>query len=247
MKVAIISDLHSNYEALRAVCDRAFARSVERFVCLGDCVNYGADPGPTLDLLLTLPGLVGVLGNNDAYVITPGLGETPRPLIREAAEWTRRQLKPAHLDYLGSLSYLHVKDGVTYAHASVNQPGEWPYVLEPAQARDCLAAAVTDVVFIGHVHIPCVFEMPKGGREVQQHDLGDGETVRFQPGRRYVVNVGSVGQPRDGDHRASFVMFDTQERSVTLERVAYNHASAARKIREAGLPAFFAERLEQGR
>jgi diadenosine tetraphosphatase ApaH/serine/threonine PP2A family protein phosphatase len=247
MKVAIISDLHSNFEAFRAVCERAFARGAERFVCLGDSVNYGADPAPTMDLLLTLPGLIGVLGNNDAYIVTPGLGEAPRPLIREAAEWTRRQLKPAHLDYLGSLPYLQVKDGVTYVHASVRQPGDWPYVLEPAQARDCLAAAVTDVVFIGHVHIPGMFEMQKGTRDARPRELVEGETFRFQPDWRYVVNVGSVGQPRDGDNRASFVIFDTGERTIVLERVSYNHASAARKIRDAGLPAFFAERLEQGR
>lgn len=247
MKIAILSDLHSNLEALTACRDRALAQGAERFICLGDCVNYGADPAPTLDMLLSLPGLVGVLGNNDEYIVAAGLADVPDANVHEATDWTRRQLTRAHIDYLGSLTYLHVEDGVTYTHASAHLSSEWPYVLETAQARDCLTAAVTDVVFIGHVHIPRLFEMRKGSREVTPRDLRAGETVRFQPGWRYVVNVGSVGQPRDGDRRASFVLYDDREKCFTLERVAYDYALSAEKIRAAGLPVFFAERLDQGR
>ena len=199
MKIAIISDLHSNLEALSACRARALALGAERFVCLGDCVGYGADPAATLDLLRSLPGLVTVLGNNDEYVVAPGLGEVPSELVRYSAEWTRRQLTPAQLDYLGSLTYLHVHEGVTYTHASVHDANRWPYVLEPAQARACLKAAVTDIVFIGHVHIPYVFEMAGRGGAATRRRPWAGECVALQPGAGYVICVGSVGQPRDGD------------------------------------------------
>ena len=246
MKIAIISDLHSNLEALSACRARALALGAERFICLGDCVGYGADPVATVDLLLTLPGLVTVLGNNDEYVVAPGLGKVPSEQVRHSAEWTRRQLTPAQLDYLGSLTYLHVHDGITYAHASVHDSNRWPYVLEPAQARACLKAAVTDVVFIGHVHIPYVFEMAGRRGEVTRRGPQAGDCVVLQPGFRYVICVGSVGQPRDGDSRACFAMYDSSARSVCFERVTYDHAQAASKIRSVGLARFFAERLERG-
>jgi len=244
MKIAIISDLHSNLEALTAVRDHALACGVERFICLGDSVGYGADPGATLDLLIALPGLVSVVGNNDEYVVTPGLGEIPNEWIRSSAEWTRRQLTTAQLDWLGSLTYLHVEGDVTYTHASVNQPNRWPYVTEPAQARACLKAAVTDVVFIGHVHIPYVFEMAGQKGEVTRHLATADEQISFRAGSRYVVCVGSVGQPRDGDPRASYVIYDTGSRAVRFARVEYDRQAAAAKIRRAGLAPLFADRLE---
>jgi diadenosine tetraphosphatase ApaH/serine/threonine PP2A family protein phosphatase len=247
MKIAILSDLHSNLGALTACRDHALARGAGRFVCLGDCVGYGADPAATLDLLVSLPGVLCVLGNNDEYVASPGVGEFPNEYVRRSAEWTRARLRPDQLAYLGSLTYLQVEDGVTYVHASVNSPERWSYVLEPAQARACLKAAVTDVVFFGHVHLPYVFEATDRRSDITRRSPAAGETVRFQTGRQYVVCVGSVGQPRDGDPRACYVLYDSDARTITFERVTYDHAAAAHRIREAGLPAFFAERLESGR
>jgi diadenosine tetraphosphatase ApaH/serine/threonine PP2A family protein phosphatase len=247
MKTAIISDIHSNLEALTACRDHALAQGVERFVCLGDCVGYGADPGPTLDMLSGLPGLTAVLGNNDEYVIAPILEELPSANLRKSAEWTRRQLTPAHLAFLDSLNYVRVEGDVTYVHASALNPNEWPYVLKPSQARACLAAAVTDIVFIGHVHIPFVFEMTATHQGTMEYGPLDDSARPLHAGSRYVVCVGSVGQPRDGDRRACYVIHDTDARNIRFERVPYDHDAAARKIRAAGLPDFFAERLEQGR
>ncbi|HCU54377.1 MAG TPA: metallophosphatase family protein [Gammaproteobacteria bacterium] len=247
MKIAIISDLHSNLEALTAVRDHALARNVGRFICLGDCVGYGADPAATLDLLLSLPGLVSVIGNNDEYVVAPGLGEFPNEWIRQSAEWTRRQLCKAHFDWLGSLTYLHVEDGVTYTHASAHDSNRWPYVTDVSQARACLKVAITDVVFIGHVHIPYVFEMAGHKGEITRHLAKAGDEVSFRAGSRYVVCVGSVGQPRDGDPRASYAIYDAGERSVRFERVSYDQHSAAGKIRNAGLASVFADRLYSAR
>ena len=247
MKIAIISDLHSNLEALTAVRDHALSCDVDRFICLGDFVGYGADPSATLDLLLTLPDLVCVVGNNDEYVAAPGLGELPNEMIRSSAEWTRRQLTAEQLEWLGSLTYLHVEDGVTYTHASAHESNRWPYVTEPVQARACLKAAITDVVFIGHVHIPYVFEMADHSSEVTRHTAKEGEVVSFRAGSRYVVCVGSVGQPRDGDPRSCYAIYDTDARSVRVERVAYDLHTAARKIRDAGLASVFADRLVNAR
>ena len=247
MKIAILSDLHSNIEALAACRDHALAHGAERFICLGDCVGYGADPAATLDLLMSLPGIVCVLGNNDQYVVAPGLGDLPNEYIRHSADWTRARLRPEQLDFLGSLTYLHVEGGVTYVHASVNAPERWIYVLEASQARACLKAAVTDVVFIGHVHLPCVFEAVGRKGDITRRQPAAGETIQLRADRQYVVCVGSVGQPRDGDPRAGYVLYDSDARCITFERVSYDYATAARRIREAGLPVFFAERLESGR
>ncbi len=247
MQIAIISDLHSNLEALTACRDHALARGAERFICLGDCVGYGADPAATLDVLKALPGIICVLGNNDQYVVAPGLADMPNENIRLSSDWTRGRLRPEHFDYLGSLPYLHVDGDATYVHASVNSPERWTYVLEASQARTCLRAAVTDVVFIGHVHIPCVFEAAGSRGEVTRQLPAAGQALQLRTDRQYVVCVGSVGQPRDGDPRACYVLYNNDARSITFERVAYDQAAAARRIRESGLPVFFAERLESGR
>jgi diadenosine tetraphosphatase ApaH/serine/threonine PP2A family protein phosphatase len=246
MKIAIFSDLHSNLEAFRACRDHALARGAERFVCLGDCVGYGADPVATLDMLRELPGLIAVLGNNDEYVVAPALMEFPSRAVRESVEWTRRHLSSEQIEFLDSLKYIRVEDGVTYVHASAHNPNEWPYILKPSQARACLASAVTDLVFVGHVHIPFLFEKTADDDGAMNRDPLPGQPYTLRRDASYVCCVGSVGQPRDGDSRACYVAFDNSTRTLTFERVSYDHERAAEKIRAAGLPELFAARLESG-
>lgn len=245
MKIAILSDIHSNLEALTACRERALAHGVEQFVCLGDCVGYGADPAATMDLLLSLPGLVSVLGNHDEHMILEG-NTLPSPQVKQAVDWTRQQLRREHLDYLGALPYLRIERGVTYVHASAARPYEWDYLLDADQVWECMQAAETSLVFIGHVHVPSLY------REVRADSAElvvpqEGKAFALNPSRRYVVNVGSVGQPRDDDNRASFVIYDDERNSVTFQRVSYDYSVAGRKILAAGLHPFFAERLETGR
>ena len=156
MKTAILSDIHSNLEALERVCERAAALGAQRYICLGDFIGYGADPGPTLARIMTLPGLIAVRGNHDTALFRdPGL-EVPAD-IRQASDWTRAQLLPAQLEFLAGLPLLHREARATYVHASAHEPEQWDYLRMPDQIHACLAAAGTPIVFIGHVHMPCVF------------------------------------------------------------------------------------------
>jgi len=245
MKIAIFSDIHSNLEALTACRDRALASGVEQFVCLGDCVGYGADPVATMDLLLSLPGLVAVLGNHDEHIILE-MNTQPSPQVKQAVDWTRKQLRREHLDFLGALPYLHIERGATYVHASAAKPYEWNYLLDASQAWECMQAAETSLVFIGHVHVPALYrEVRADSAELVMPE--EGKAFALNPRQRYVVNVGSVGQPRDDDNRASFVIYDERKNSVTFHRVPYDYSVAGRKILSAGLHPFFAERLASGR
>jgi predicted phosphodiesterase len=245
MKIAILSDIHSNLEALTACRERALAHGVEQFVCLGDFVGYGADPIATMDLLLSLPGLIAVLGNHDEHMVVER-ESWPSPQVKQAVDWTRKQLRREHLDYLGALPYLRIERGVTYAHATAAHPYDWDYLLDAEKAWQCMQAAETSLVFIGHVHIPALYrETRNDSAELVVPE--EGKPFALNPSLRCVVNVGSVGQPRDDDNRASFVIYDEERNSVTYQRVSYDYSATGRKIMAAGLHSFFAERLESGR
>lgn len=246
MKIAILSDLHSNLEALTACTRHATENGVGRFVCLGDCVGYGPNPVETLDLLRSLPGLVTVLGNHDEHLIVEDIERPVNPATRQAIEWTRKQLRAEQREFLGSLPLRHVEAGVTYVHATADEPQEWEYLLEPEQVKRCFEAADTGLVFIGHVHVPDLFHLADDG-QVETVTVTAGKPVMLQPHHRYVVNVGSVGQPRDGNPDASFVIYDEVRNSVCFERVPYDYGATGAKILRAGLNPFFAERLAQGR
>ena len=245
MKIAILSDIHSNLEALTACRDRALTQGVERFVCLGDCVGYGPDPAATMDLLLSLPGLIAVFGNHDEQVVVDN-ASLPGAHEKQAVEWTRRQLRREHLAYLGGLPYLRIENGVTYVHASAARPYEWIYLLTADLARECLKASETPLVFVGHVHIPAIYRQTRLGT-AEPVELQQDRAYALNPSQHYVVNAGSVGQPRDDDNRAAFVIYDDARNSVTFQRVDYDYSATARKIQAAGLHPFFAERLALGR
>lgn len=245
MKIAVLSDIHSNLEALEACCRLARQQGVERFACLGDFVGYGADPVATLDLVLSLPGLIAVLGNHDESIIVFGKEAVPNPFVRHTREWARRRLRPEHLEYLRSLPYVHAEKDVTYVHASARHPHDWEYLRNVRQAEACLRAARTSLVFIGHGHVPTIFCRGAGGVTTEM-DAAEGAPLVLEPGNAYVVNVGSVGQPRDGNSAACFAIHDDNARTVTFHRVAYDHAAAAAKIRAAGFDPFFADRLSRG-
>lgn len=244
MRQAILSDIHSNIEALTACVEHARAQGVTHFACLGDCVGYGADPVPTLDLLLSLPNLLMIRGNHDeALFLDDDIGV---PGIRESLDWTGTQLTPTHCELLEAAPYVQTVGDATYAHASAHAPRAWEYLRRPEQIRDCLAATATRVTFIGHVHVPMVFYLTAGDT-LRELSPESGVSVPLSPSCRYVVNVGSVGQPRDGNTAASYAIYDSDAAEVTIHRVSYDYVSAAEKILDAGLSARFAERLMEGR
>jgi diadenosine tetraphosphatase ApaH/serine/threonine PP2A family protein phosphatase len=244
MRQAILSDIHSNLEALEACVQHARAAGATHFACLGDSVGYGADPVPTLDLLLSLPNLLVIRGNHDEALFLDDVVEVPG--IREALDWTGTQLAPRHCELLEGAPYVRTIGDVTYAHASAHQPQAWEYLRRPEQIRECLAATAAHVTFIGHVHVPMVFYLTAGDT-LRELTPEPGVPVPLSPSCRYVVNVGSVGQPRDGNNAACYALYDSDAAEVTIHRVPYDYVSAAEKILDAGLSARFAERLMEGR
>lgn len=246
MRIAILSDIHSNLEALERVCEHADALGAQRYVCLGDFVGYGADPGPVLERVMALPGLMAVRGNHDEALFQEDMTGGTYPDILASLSWTRARLSHAQREFLAGLPLIARDAAVTYAHASAHRPGAWEYLRMPEQIRACLDAAGTPLTFIGHVHVPGVYYETAGGI-VRELVPQEGMTVPLSVAARYVVNVGSVGQPRDGNNAASYVLYDDVAHEVTFHRLAYDYLTTARKIREAGLSPFFAERLAYGR
>lgn len=243
MLQAILSDIHSNLEALQTCVAHARAQGATHFACLGDCVGYGADPVPTLDLLRSLPHLILIRGNHDEALFEDDPIDVPG--IREALDWTCTQLDPVHCDLLENAPYLLTLGEVTYTHASAHEPRAWEYLRRPQQIRDCLAATDAHVTFIGHVHVPMVFYLTAEG-SLLEHSPEAGVSLPLAQDCRYVINVGSVGQPRDGNNATGYALYDSDAGTVTFHRLPYDYLSAAAKIRAAGLSERFAERLMRG-
>jgi diadenosine tetraphosphatase ApaH/serine/threonine PP2A family protein phosphatase len=242
MKYAIISDVHSNIEAFTAVLEKAKALEVEKYLFLGDIVGYNANPRECLELLKTLDTEVVLRGNHDEYVGTDSKLIGFNPEAAQVVEWTRKQVTKQERDWLYSLPYKEtIGLKTTVVHATLDMPGRWGYVIDKLHASASFSYQYTPVCFYGHTHVPMVFD--KFG-SVQQNDFTE---VQLEPGHKYMINVGSVGQPRDGDWRAAFAMFDTDERIITLHRVQYDLKTCQKKIRHSGLPDRCADRLADGR
>lgn len=244
MKIAIISDLHSNIEALQACLNRAQALKVEKYVCLGDIIGYGPNPAEVLDIVMGLPNVIIIRGNHEEALFTnyyKGLREH----IRKTVDWTKSQLSDKHLAFLESLPYQQQVEGVTMVHASASQPERWSYVYTTELANKCMQASTSRITFIGHTHQPEIyFETP--GKIIKCMTPQAEVAIPLYQHGRYVINVGSVGQPRDDINAASFVIYDSIERDVVFHRIPYDYVATGKKILEAGLPALFAERLVKG-
>ncbi len=241
MKIAIFSDVHGNLEGIEAVLADAGRQGAGRFVCLGDIIGYGANPNECVELVRSLDGVVCLKGNHDAAVIDPGERVFFHEVALEGIQFSAQQLRPENLEFLRALPYeFRGDDRFMAVHASPFRPERWEYVLDQLGAERAFEAMLPyRAAFIGHSHAPVVFS-------------DDGNARRYPPDRdfmldlddfRYVMNVGSVGQPRDGNPDASYVVFDDEAESVRLIRVRYDREKAAEKILKAGLPPILAERL----
>jgi len=214
-------------------------------LCLGDLVGYGADPVACVELVGERASAM-VAGNHEHGAL--GLLDLRwfNPWARAAAEWTGKQLDRGHRDYLGALSLLRTVEDATLVHASPRSPEEWDYLVSAEDGLQVFGDFTTRLCFVGHSHVPGVWSVGSGGPD-HAGRLGAPEAqVSLDDGRRYLVNVGSVGQPRDRDPRACYAIWDREARSVTVRRVAYDLRAAAAKILAAGLPRPLAERLAHG-
>lgn len=240
MRYAVLSDIHGNLEALRAVLDDAAARA-DAVLCLGDVVGYGADPGPCLELLAGRAQAITAGNHEHGVVGRLDLGWFNR-YARAAVEWTRARLDPEHLDYLGNLPLRLEVDDATLVHASPAQPEEWDYLVSAEDGLAAFPAFATRLCFVGHSHVPAVWSLGSTGPEYAQGP----SAIDVKRGRRYIVNVGSVGQPRDRDPRAAYALWDLDRGRVSIRRVTYDHAATREKIIGAGLPRFLGDRLAAG-
>jgi len=250
VRIALLSDIHANIQALDACLAHARAQQAERFVFLGDMVGYGADPGPVVERImrLTEEGAMAIQGNHDAMAIQPPA--EVRTVGDSTAAWTHRQLTPAQREWMAKLPLTLQQNNVLFVHASVNDPELWRYVYDQRAAKASLDAAASwpDVryVFGGHVHLQTLYYRGTGDG-LMAFAPQPGIAVPVPKHRQWLGTVGSVGQPRDGDTRAMYSLLDTERAQLTFHRVAYDHFAAASAIRRTGLPDFFADRLEVGR
>jgi diadenosine tetraphosphatase ApaH/serine/threonine PP2A family protein phosphatase len=245
MKLAILSDIHANREALTACLAHAQRQGCDGFVFLGDLVGYGADPHACLDIVRRHAenGAIVVRGNHDDAALG-GLCEDMNFEAREATYWTRQQLSAEERDFLDHLPYAVEQPGRLFVHASAAEPTKWAYIASQKVAERCLAATHAGSVFVGHVHHPSLYFSVRN--QVMAFMPQPGVPVSMTPGRRWLVIAGSVGQPRDGNPAAAYLTFDVVRSQATFYRVPYDWMSAAAKIRAAGLPDVLATRLEHG-
>ncbi len=240
MRLAIVSDVHGNLEALDRVLEDIDRRAPDAVFCLGDFVGYGAAPNECIERLR--PRIEGaVAGNHDLAACGRIRLGYFNPDAAEAARWTTRALTPEHLEYLRELPLAMSWRGACVVHASPAEPSEWHYVFTPNEAHHEMQHCHEPICFIGHSHVAGAFEIDGEFAPRRPESL-----VRMRPGMRYLVNVGSVGQPRDGDPRAAYLWWDTEASTLEHVRLEYDIAGAMARIRAAGLPAFLAERLRVG-
>ncbi|HEV7770891.1 MAG TPA: metallophosphoesterase family protein [Solirubrobacterales bacterium] len=246
MRVAVLSDIHSNRQALEAVLAAIDATDVEEIWCLGDVVGYGADPD-ACTALVRERAAVCLAGNHDLAVLGSIDISTFSETAAAAAVWTREQAGEPTLSYLRELEPAGARAGVGLFHASPSNP-VWEYVLSLEQADDALDDQEQRIGLIGHSHVALFFTRPERSRPGDLHgaQAGAGAQLDLADGV-WLINPGSVGQPRDGDPRAAWLELDTDEWTGRFHRVGYDVDGAAAAILAAGLPTALADRLRVGR
>lgn len=242
MRYAIISDIHSNLEALEAALNFLSKQNIDGYFCLGDIVGYGADPGPCLEKIKSLSCKVIVAGNHDWACLNLFNLDQFNFIARKSMIWTGGILNQAEKEYLKSFPLVYKDDSLTLVHGSLYYPQDFYYMMDIYTAAKDFDLLKTNISFIGHSHLPGVFF-----EEDYQIKYSLEQKIILKPDVKYIVNAGSIGQPRDGDWRSSLVIFDTQEKTVEFKRIEYDFKLAQKKIIKAGLPERLASRLSEGR
>ena len=240
MKFAIIADIHANLEAFQVVLEDARKEQVTHYACLGDVVGYNANPKECLDLVRRM-GMPCVKGNHDEYCSSEGVLDGFNPAAALAVQWTRNQLTVEDRQWLRDLKYLRLVTSFSIVHATLDAPQRWGYVFDKHTAAASFTYQNTSVCFFGHTHVPVAFVRDSVVRG------GSYSKFRIEPAKKYFVNVGSVGQSRDGVPKATYVIYDFDGQTIELRRLDYDMATTQAKIIAAGLPRRLADRLTDGR
>ena len=240
MKFAIIADIHANLEAFQAVLEDIKQQKCTHYACLGDVVGYNANPKQCLDIVRAM-NIPVVKGNHDEYCSTENHLEGFNPHAAEAVQWTRNQLSAEDKKWLNDLKYTRMAANFTMVHATLDAPDRWGYVFDKLAAAASFPYQNTQMCFFGHTHVPVAFMRDTVVRG------GTYSKFKVDPSKKYFINVGAVGQPRDNNPKAAYVLYDMDALTIELRRLDYDIAAAQQKILEAGLPERLAERLAYGR
>jgi len=242
---ALLSDIHANLEALNACLAHAREHGAERFGFLGDMVGYGADARGVVEVVAryAAAGAVVLMGNHDQAIETGGgyFNEA----ARAALQWHAETLTAEQKDFIATLPLIVRQEAVCFVHASAAAPERWDYIDSPAAAKRCADAADACYTFCGHVHDQVLYFENAQGRMSEFRPF-PGTSIPVRNHRRWVVIVGSVGQPRDRNPAAAYTLFDPAEQKLTFFRVPYDATAAAENIRRCGLPSSLAYRVELG-
>jgi predicted phosphodiesterase len=236
---AIIGDVHSNSEALEAVLEAIKRDKADALLCVGDVVGYGAEPGRCIKIVREATNTI-VAGNHDYGAVNKTDIEYFNPEAREAVLWTSRQLSQEESQYLSNLPLVVEKDNLTLVHGSLHIPELFTYIRTFYDAELCFRGLKNEVCFVGHSHVPVAIV-----RDGTIKAIADPE-VSLLKSSKAIINVGSVGQPRDRNPKACYVLYDTEKKLVKFRRVEYDIVKTSAKIIKAGLPVFNAERIRWG-
>ena len=240
MKIALLGDIHANWDAFQAVLADCESQGVSDYVCLGDVVGYNAAPVECLEKIQELK-CPTVRGNHDHYCAFDIDLSGFHPMAADVVDWTRRQLSEQQRLWLRELPFSRMVETFTIVHSTLDTPENWGYVFDKYDAEMSMNYQTTSVCFYGHTHVPMAFEK---GMSVRG---GAYEKVKIRMGHKYFINVGSIGQPRDGNPDAAYVIFHLFDNLVELRRVKYDVGAAQQRILDAGLPRRAADRLGVGR
>ena len=238
MRIAVLSDIHGNLEALEAVLADAQDQQARQFVCLGDIVGYGPNPVECVERIQSL-NCPAVKGNHDQAAANHNFVlDHLHPDAQRSLSWTRTQLEEKHLNFLENLPLSRRVGRFSITHASPNRPAAWTYVNSMDDAAEAMEKQNARLCFIGHTHIPAAFCLQ--GESISEPGL---TYFQLTAGAKYLINPGSIGQPRDGDVRAAYVIYDREAQSIEFRRVSYSLLSTSEKINDRGLGQSLATRL----
>jgi predicted phosphodiesterase len=242
MIYGIIADIHGNLEALNSVLKsiESNKEKIERIICLGDIVGYGADPAECIRITEEISDVI-LAGNHDFAVCGQSNVEDFNSYAKEAVRWSREALSKQEIDFLKGLPFTHREKNIDFVHSSLHRPESWRYLARVSDTYIDFQIMENQVLFVGHTHSPVIFE--KAETEVKRLKIYE---LSLDLDKKYIINPGSVGQPRDRDPRASFAIFDSKKNFVKIMRVEYDIKKTQRKILDAGLPEVLADRLSDG-
>ncbi len=250
MRYGIFSDIHANIEAFDVVLKALHKENVDELICCGDIVGYNANPDECVSKMINL-GIRSVMGNHDKALVEPSEDRYFNHYGLAAIRWQRTQVTPSHQKFIKELPGKikipgpNSHDGFQVTHGSLDPQAPFEYIASPMEAMRMSELMMTNICFIGHSHIAGVFAISPYG-EVEYFRASYGLEILIEPIKKYIVNVGSVGQPRDRNPQSAYVIYDSDKNKVTIKRVDYDIEATVAKVMEVGLPLFLADRLRIG-